>query len=67
MLSGCRIDVEASGLRKKLEDLNASQKPSNEGLEQVSEKTTMATIEVSLVIGMTCFCLPFFPCYAKYF
>ncbi|KAJ4719788.1 coiled-coil domain-containing protein 18 isoform X2 [Melia azedarach] len=40
-----RIDVEASGLRKKLEDLNASQKPSNEGLEQVSEKTTMATIE----------------------
>ncbi|XP_044509082.1 uncharacterized protein LOC123227974 isoform X2 [Mangifera indica] len=38
-----RIDAEASDLKKKLDRLNASLKPSNEALEQAS--TTMTTIE----------------------
>ncbi|KAI9156942.1 hypothetical protein LWI28_014399 [Acer negundo] len=40
-----RIDAEASDLKKKLEGMNAMQKPIDEGLEQASEKTTKATIE----------------------
>ncbi|KAJ0044841.1 hypothetical protein Pint_06184 [Pistacia integerrima] len=40
-----RIDAEASDLKKKLDRLNVSLKASNEGLEQASEETTMATIE----------------------
>ncbi|KAJ0101829.1 hypothetical protein Patl1_06229 [Pistacia atlantica] len=44
LLSG-RIDAEASDLKKKLDRLNVSLKASNEGLEQASEETTMATIE----------------------
>ncbi|XP_044462049.1 thyroid receptor-interacting protein 11 isoform X2 [Mangifera indica] len=40
-----RINAEAFNLRKKLDGLNASLKPSNEGLEQAYEETTMATIE----------------------
>ncbi|KAK4835161.1 hypothetical protein QYF36_006081 [Acer negundo] len=42
---GLGIDAEASDLKKKLEGMNAMQKPIDEGLEQASEKTTKATIE----------------------
>lgn len=40
------MDAEAVGLKRKLDEIAASQKPSDEGLEKASEETTLATIEV---------------------
>ncbi|KAE7996868.1 hypothetical protein FH972_001552 [Carpinus fangiana] len=40
-----RMDTEAIGLKRKLDEIAASQKPSDEGLEKASEETTLATIE----------------------
>ncbi|XVE99444.1 hypothetical protein REPUB_Repub03eG0198200 [Reevesia pubescens] len=40
-----RMDVEASDLKKKLDQMNASQKLPKEGHDNASEKTTNATIE----------------------
>lgn len=59
VIFGYRIDAEASDLKKRLEGMKALQNSSNEALEQASEKTTKATIEVSLVIVVACFCLLF--------
>lgn len=52
LFSGHRIDVEASSLKKKLDGMSLSGKPSSEGHLETSEETTVATIEVSLVILM---------------
>lgn len=62
-LSSCphRIDAEASALRKKLFQTAASDEPIGEGSETASEETTVATIEVSLIISS--FPFPFFPPY----
>jgi hypothetical protein len=43
------MDAEATGLKRKLDEIAASQKPSDGGLEKASEETTLATIEVGLV------------------
>ncbi|XP_062155416.1 uncharacterized protein LOC133863483 [Alnus glutinosa] len=40
-----RMDAEATGLKRKLDEIAASQKPSDGGLEKASEETTLATIE----------------------
>lgn len=47
----CRIDAEAVSLKRKLDEIAAPKKPSDEGHEQTSEETTLATIEVSLVVN----------------
>lgn len=52
LFSGHRIDTEASSLKKKLDGMSLSGKPSSEGHLETSEETTVATIEVSLVILM---------------
>jgi hypothetical protein len=41
-----RIDAEAVSLKKKLDEIAAS----DEGREKTSEQTTLATIEVSLFV-----------------
>lgn len=43
------MDAEAIGLKRKLDEIAASQKPSDGGPEKSSEETTLATIEVGLV------------------
>lgn len=43
-----RIDAEAIDLKKKLDEIAASQKHLDEGLGNASKETTLATIEVSL-------------------
>lgn len=48
LLSGHRIDAEASSLQKKLEGMKASSEALNKGEEKTSEKTTDATLEVSI-------------------
>ncbi|KAK4579001.1 hypothetical protein RGQ29_028886 [Quercus rubra] len=40
-----RIDAEAVSLKRKLDEIAAPQKPSDEGHEETSEETTLATIE----------------------
>lgn len=47
MLSGDRMDVEASNLKKKLNGIGSLQKSANEGQENAPERTTL-TVEVSL-------------------
>lgn len=54
MISVHRIDAEASNLKKKLEELTSSQKPSNKGQDKASEGTTSEPIEVSLVMVIIC-------------
>lgn len=43
-----RIDAEAIDLKKKLDEIAASQKHLDEGLGNAAKETTLATIEVSL-------------------
>lgn len=40
------MDAEASDLKKKLDQLNISQKPTTEGDDIASEEMTAATMEV---------------------
>lgn len=48
MLSGDRMNVEASNLKKKLDGISSSWKSPNEGKDKAPEGTTV-TIEVSLI------------------
>ena len=41
------MDIEASDLKKELDQMSASQKLPKEGHDHTSEKTTTVTIEVS--------------------
>ena len=47
------MDIEASDLKKELDQMSASQKLPKEGHDHTSEKTTTATIEVSSELDLS--------------
>lgn len=49
-LSGHRVDTELSDLKTKLEGMSGSPMSSNADSGQMSEETTIETIEVSLLL-----------------
>lgn len=48
LMSNDRLDIQASDLKKKLNQMNASQKLPKEEHDNAYEMTTKATIEVSI-------------------
>lgn len=47
---GHRIDAEASSLRKKLDGMMLYKQSSGEGHEKVTQESTIATLEVILIL-----------------